>query len=130
MIKLLADLSKQCQQSWLKNWLQTIFLIWVAVFLLFPLSVFAGKKDILVIESYHGEYPWDISYKKGLENALGARYNLIYFEMDTKRLSVESHEHRSMIAFKRFNDIQPALVILGDDNALKHMGPKLANTQS
>lgn len=96
--------------------------------LLLPLCVFAQKKDILVIESYHAEYPWDASYKEGLEEILSDKYNLLYFEMDTKRLPKSEYENRAEMAWNAYKRINPVLVILGDDNALKYVGPKFAKT--
>ncbi len=77
-------------------------LSFVIVFLFFlsTLLCFADNKTILVIESYHAQYPWDISYKKGLENILGNDYSLVHFEMDTKRLPASQYEERAQLAFE------------------------------
>ncbi len=100
------------------------------LFFLTALSCFADNKTILVIESYHAGYPWDASYKKGLENILGNDYSLVYFEMDTKRLPASQYEERAQLAFEKYEKTDPILVILGDDNALKFVGPKLAKTKT
>lgn len=42
--------------------------------------------DILVIESYHHQHPWDISYRQALQQQLGANHTLHFFYLDTKRL--------------------------------------------
>jgi len=100
----------------------------IVLFFFFPLCVFAQKKTILVIESYHAEYPWDASWKKGLQETLGDKYNLVYFEMDTKRLPMSEYEKRAQMAWNEYKKVNPELVILGDDNALKYLGQKFVNT--
>lgn len=102
----------------------------VVIFSIYPICVFAQKKDILVIESYHGGYPWDASYKEGLTEVLGSKYNLIFFEMDTKRLPKSEYKNRNRMAWDKYKEINPVLVVLGDDNALKYLGPKFANTNT
>jgi ABC-type uncharacterized transport system substrate-binding protein len=87
-----------------------------------------SKQKILVIESYHQEYSWDKSYIEGLESVLGENYQLTYFEMDTKRIPSSRHRSRGELAWQRYLDVKPDLVILGDDNALKYLGPRFAKT--
>ncbi|SLM27819.1 ABC-type sugar transport system, ATPase component [Desulfamplus magnetovallimortis] len=105
-------------------------LIVIMVSFLHPFSSSAQENAILVIESYNSEYPWDASYKEGLEAILGSHYKLIFFEMDTKRIPKSEYEKKAEEAFALYNKINPALVILGDDNALKYVGPKLAGKQT
>jgi len=100
------------------------------VFLFYPLSLFAQKNEILVIESYHSEFPWDASYKQGLSEVLSNKYNLVFFEMDTKRLPESEFENRAQMAWDEYKKIDPVLVILGDDNALKYLGPKFIKTDT
>jgi ABC-type uncharacterized transport system substrate-binding protein len=108
--------------------MQRVIISIIVFFFFFPLCVFAQKETVFVIESYHAEYPWDASYKKGLQETLGDKYNLVYFEMDTKRLPVSEYEKRAQMAWNEYKKINPELVILGDDNALKYLGPKFVNT--
>jgi ABC-type uncharacterized transport system substrate-binding protein len=89
---------------------------------------FSEEKNIFVIESYHAGYPWDISYKKGLESVIGDKYRLVYFEMDTKRVPQSEYEKKAEEAWQQYAKVKPVLVILGDDNALKYLAPKFANT--
>lgn len=95
-----------------------------------PLSISAQENKILVIESYHKEYPWDASYKQGLNEILGSQYTLVFFEMDTKRIPKSEYEKKAQEAFETYKTLNPSLVILGDDNALKYMGPKLAGKKT
>ncbi len=108
---------------------RTICLALLIIFCL-PLLCLGAKKNILVIESYHAEYPWDISYKEGLEQVLGKSYHLLYFPMDTKRIPASEFKNRAQLAFEEYQRINPELVILGDDNALKFVGPKLAGKKT
>lgn len=102
------------------NWL--LFMLFV---------VFSSQaKNILVIESYHSGYAWDISYKKGLEEVLGSEHHLIYFEMDTKRLPESEFSLRAAQAWQTYRALSPDLVILGDDNALKLLGPRFRDTDT
>lgn len=97
----------------------------------FTLYFYVFKKandKILIVESYHEEYDWDRSYKEGIKEKLGNDYELISFQMDTKRVPESQYENKANEAFEIFRSIKPALVILGDDNALKYLGPKLADT--
>ncbi|MGM0418155.1 MAG: ABC transporter substrate-binding protein [Thermodesulfobacteriota bacterium] len=105
-------------------------IIILILFIFYPLSLFAQKNDILVIESYHSEFPWDASYKKGISEVLGNKYNLVYFEMDTKRLPKSEFEKRAQMAWDEYKKVDPVLVILGDDNALKYLGPKFIKTDT
>lgn len=93
-------------------------------------NVFCTEKTILVIESYHAEYPWDASYKSGLEEALVKKYKLVYFEMDTKRLPKDQHQKMADQAWEKYLSEKPVLVIIGDDAGLKMLGPKFAETST
>lgn len=104
---------------------------YVAIFFIFlPISVLAQNKSILIIESYHAEYAWDASYKEGLNETLGDKYNLVYFEMDTKRVPKSEYEQRAEMAWVKYEEVKPVLVILGDDNAVKFLGSKFTKTET
>lgn len=110
----------------MKNQLAIILIL----FMMFSLPAFAGDNTVFVIESYHAEYPWDASYKQGLTETLGSKYNLVFFEMDTKRLPASEYERMAGLAWEKYKKISPALVILGDDNAVKYLAPKFAETDT
>jgi len=93
-------------------------------------SLYGHKKHILVIESYHADYSWDISYKRGLEKAIGGEYEIFYFEMNTKRLAKSEFKKMANLAWKRYKKLKPSLVVLGDDNALKCLGGRFAKTNT
>jgi ABC-type uncharacterized transport system substrate-binding protein len=82
------------------------------------------KPTILVVQSYHRDYAWDVSYKQGLEETLGDAYSLRYFEMDGKRIPVHDYETKAEQAWQIYLELKPVMVILGDDTALRYLGQK------
>jgi len=104
------------------------FIMFVLASISVPSIAMAG--DILVIESYHQGYSWDASYKKGLLDSLQGDYKLDFFQMDTKRVAKKQYQHRADLAWQSYQEKKPKLVILGDDNALKYLGPKFAETNT
>ncbi len=104
------------------------FVIFANIGITLYFYVFNESNNILVVGSYHKEYEWDRSYQEGLSEKLSNDYELVSFQMDTKRLPSDEYESRARLAFEMFEKTDPALVILGDDNALKYLGPKLSKT--
>lgn len=51
----------------------------------------AKAAEILIIESYHAGFYWDIEYKKGIRDNLTSDFHFSYFQMNTKRLPVDKH---------------------------------------
>ncbi|OOE88575.1 ABC transporter substrate-binding protein [Salinivibrio sharmensis] len=98
----------------------------LAAVLLF-LSLPARALDVLLIQSYHAGFEWDRNYIAGLEATLGGGYNLTRFEMDTKRLPEHVFDRQADKAFSFYRAQRPDIVVLGDDNALKYMLPRLHN---
>ncbi|WGL61215.1 hypothetical protein QEJ31_06370 [Pigmentibacter sp. JX0631] len=92
-------------------------------------NVFPSSKDIVVIESYSKSHKWDTDYCKALSEKLGKKYKLTFFEMDTKRIPKTEHEKMAAKAWELIQQIKPILVILGDDAALKFVGPNLENNK-
>lgn len=109
--------------------LNSFFLKWIIVILFSVPGVVFGK-NILVIESYHSEYKWDASYKKGIENILGKKHKIRYFQMDTKRVPKSEYEKRADLAWNEYLKTGPDLVILGDDNALKYLCARFGKTKT
>ncbi len=98
----------------------------VFLWLFLASSARAEPKTILVIESYHPEYLWDAGYKEGLKETLGKDYKLVFYAMDTKRLPKSEHQKMADGGWARYLEVKPILTILGDDAALKYLGPKFA----
>ena len=99
-------------------------LVTLLLFLWFP-ALWASDKTILVVESYHADFHWDRVYRKALSDAFAGRYTLEFFEMNAKRLPVDQHADMANKALARIKTLRPALVIMGDDAALKYLGPLL-----
>lgn len=97
--------------------------------LLFSCKAFSGEKDILVIESYAKNIQWDVDYTNEIKKALGKDYNITFFEMNTKILPTSEHEAMGKKAWSMVEKIKPTLVFIGDDPALKFVGPKLEQNQ-
>ncbi|CAH8208088.1 hypothetical protein L9W73_07805 [Vibrio aestuarianus] len=98
---------------------------WMLLWLLISPSALAEK--ILVIESYHQHNEWDQSYLKALKHTLTPRYELENFEMNTKRIPASQYSVMAEKAFAAYQQAKPDVVVLGDDNALVYMLPKLYN---
>ncbi|MFV0423326.1 ABC transporter substrate-binding protein [Oleidesulfovibrio sp.] len=100
-----------------------------AFFLLLCLSAqTALAATVFVIESYHAGYDWDTRYLQVLRDRLTPQHTLVTFELDTKRLPEEQHEARAQLAFARYLELKPDLVVLADDNACALLGKRLAET--
>ena len=100
------------------------------IFTYLALSPRLEAKTVLVIESYHSEHPWDQNYKQGLEAVLGEAHEFIYFEMDTKRIPATEFLAKADLAWQRYLETAPELVVLGDDNALKYLGTRFTQTDT
>jgi len=84
-------------------------------------SVFSEGRPlkILLIHSYHPEYPWVDSITRGVKNALdGKNVELEIFYMDTKRnTSKEWKLEAGRLAREKIENFKPDAVITADDNA-------------
>jgi ABC-type uncharacterized transport system substrate-binding protein len=78
-----------------------------------------SEATVLLIFSYHAEYPWHVEEARGAEEVLhheGVRYETFY--LDTKRhADTEWKERIAAEAAERIEDSEPSLVIVFDDNA-------------
>lgn len=99
----------------------------IFLFSLMALSV-VNAVEILIIESYHADFRWDIEYKKGITDNLTDEYHFSYFQMDTKRLPVDKHMGMAERAWQKYLTLKPDVVVLADDNALRYLGPRFKNT--
>ncbi len=81
-------------------------------------------KKILLVHSYHPEYPWVASITKGVQETLAASsVQLEIFYMDTKRRTSESWKVRAgELAQQKVAEFKPDLVIAVDDNAQQYFG--------
>ena len=89
-----------------------------------------NKYRILHIMSYHAPWKWTDDQFRAFKFALkdlDVEYRV--FQMDTKRIPQSQYQQRADLAYQEYEKINPDLVILGDDNALKYLGPRLAYTK-
>lgn len=95
------------------------------ILLCLPLQLL-GKQKVLIIESYHSEYAWDKNYINGIKSVFKDDFELLYFQMNTKRLPKNAYQERADCAWEYFQKTKPELVILGDDNALDFLGTRFS----
>lgn len=85
----------------------------------------AGEKPkVLIINSYHAEYPWVVAHNSALIKGLGDRVALSFTYLDSKRLTPIELKTKIAGAVALFKAMQPDLVILADDFALEILGRK------
>lgn len=106
------------------------FFIMISICLLFDGIAVSGPIPILIIESYHSEYSWDKSYIQGIKEEMQGDYEFHTFQMDTKRIPKSDYEKSAQNAWDFYIQKNPDLVFLGDDNALKYLGPKFAKVKT
>lgn len=80
------------------------------------------QKKVLVVESYHADYAWDMSFMRGIRKGLGDLAELYTFQMNTKRLPRDKFPARAEAAFDYYKQLKPDLVMLADDNAASLLG--------
>lgn len=80
-----------------------------------------GKK-LLLVHSYHPEYPWVHSITEGVRQGLkGSGVVLDVFYMDTKRRTDEAWKKEAgELARQKVSEWQPDVVITSDDNAQQY----------
>lgn len=105
----------------------TILLI-TACFLLITSIAKATITHILVIHSYHHEMHWVKQYTQGLRSVLGNEYVMENIYLDSKRTEEIAYEAKSKEILQRLHSINPSLVILCDDNALRLLGDPISKT--
>lgn len=101
----------------------------IALAMVMSISAFA-KDKVLVIESYHSTFQWDMDYLQGLKDTIGKTHEVVTFQMDTKRVPKSDYQKMADLAWNKYQEIKPKLVFLGDDNALKYLGPKFEKTNT
>jgi len=88
----------------------------------------AAQKKVLVIHSYDEELAWTQQCNRGIVSVLSPGTDLRYFYLDTKRIPASAFQARADEAMAVFREFKPDLVMLGDDNALRLLGPAIADT--
>ena len=100
------------------------FLMFVSILISFSLRAeeYADKR-VLFIDSYHQGYAWSDGVVRGVEQVLiPTGINLLIHRMDTKRNRTESFIHEAARQVKdKIISFAPDVVIISDDNAVKHV---------
>lgn len=95
-----------------------------------PQPIPKDRKTILIVYSYHKEWGWNTDTKRGVIDGLAKEgyelnqnYILHEFYMDTKNTyTTPAHiQTRADAATRLIKECKPDLVIVNDDNALKHV---------
>ena len=88
------------------------------------------KVKILIVHSYHIEYPWTRSIHDGIMDVLGNKgFTLQTYFMDTKRNTDEAFKiNAGQKALDVVRTFKPAVVITVDDNAQEYFGKFLVGT--
>lgn len=83
------------------------------------------KARVMVINSYHAEYPWVIAHNRVLTSELGDVAVLSYSYLDSKRLPQEQARQKADRVYQLFLEDRPDLVVIADDFALKTLGTSI-----
>ncbi len=86
------------------------------------------QKKALIIESYHPDLAWTHQCEQGIIEVLGKDCSVSAVYMDTKRVPEKEFALKAEMAWKTYQALKPDLVFIGDDNALKLLGPRFAKT--
>ncbi|WP_432736559.1 ABC transporter substrate-binding protein [Maridesulfovibrio sp. FT414] len=86
----------------------------------------ADKKKVVIIHSYAPSLQWTDQCNEGIESILRDHFNYDFIYLDSKRVSPSELKKRIDIAYESYKQIKPDLVMLGDDTALRELGPAIA----
>lgn len=108
------------------------------IFSVFFLLLSVGRSEtgpparILLLHSYHSDYPWVNAITRGVREVLsGEDIDLKIFYMDTKRrTSIDWKEKAGQMARDTISEWKPAIVIAADDNAQKFVTRRYAGLKS
>lgn len=91
-------------------------------------TVCAATESVLIIQSYSEDLAWTRQCNRGIVEAIGSESQLVFFYLDTKRIPQSEFQRRADEALALFAEMNPAVVLLGDDNALALLGPAIAES--
>jgi ABC-type uncharacterized transport system substrate-binding protein len=100
-------------------WLFLPLLLWSA-------EVGAAQYKVLIVHSYGPELPWVQQCNRGISSALPEGFALRFEYLDTKRIPESEYSRKAEEAMQVYHAYAPDLVMLGDDNALRLLGPRMA----
>ncbi|MUM76880.1 hypothetical protein GKC30_04445 [Pseudodesulfovibrio sp. F-1] len=87
-----------------------------------------GQERVLVIHSYDLDLEWTNQCNRGISSVLADKFLLDHVYLDTKRIPESEFQRRSAEALQTFRRLDPDVVMLGDDNALRLLGPAISET--
>ncbi|QFU24867.1 hypothetical protein FM038_023880 [Shewanella eurypsychrophilus] len=85
--------------------------------------------SILIIESYHQEYPWDVNFNQGIRTIVKDKLEFHHAYMNTKRLPTVEFIQQADLAWQQYLTLKPDLVVLADDNAIRLLSSRFAKTE-
>ncbi|WP_163833966.1 ABC transporter substrate-binding protein [Spartinivicinus ruber] len=93
-----------------------------------PIKLSAGVKDLLIIHSYSRSESnkWVSEQSQGIRSGFAnSDYVFHELEMGTKKLPADQFKTKAAEVYEQVKVIDPALIFITDDNALKLMVPKI-----
>lgn len=98
----------------------------VLVTALFVQDSFAAEQSVLIIHSYEESLEWTQQCNRGIMSSLpdGVSTHTIY--LNTKKIPQSEFQAAAQAALAEYRRLQPDVVMLGDDNALRLLGPMIA----
>jgi len=87
-------------------------------------STLANANKVILVHSYHHDYPWVGEYRSGFVNTL-EKAQLLEYDMDTKRQPFEKFPLITRNTLEFIDKHLPDVVVLADDNALNMLGSAL-----
>lgn len=94
----------------------------IILMLLLPVSSHAGRPDVMVINSYHAEFPWVASHNAALAEKLGDAVTITRLYLDAKRQPSNVVAENVAAIKDVINADKPDIVVLADDIALREFG--------
>ncbi len=106
--------------------MKRLYLLISMLLLIFVFGCAKAGKKVLLVFSYHPEYPWVIEEAKGAEEVFKDKGIMIEkFYLDTKRnTDSEWWKNIAVDAVKKIDEFNPDVVIVFDDNACELVAEK------
>lgn len=86
----------------------------------------AATPTVMLVNSYHAGYAWSQAWRTALTDSLGSKVQLVYTELDSKRLPHDWLAPRAELVLAQIQRRAPDLVLVADDAALRYVGARLA----
>lgn len=86
--------------------------------------------SVMLVDSYHAGYAWSQAWRSSLMASLGGKVRFLYAELDSKRQSRDTLEPRAAQILVQIQRLQPDLVLVADDAALRFVGARLAGSKT